>query len=897
MAADTAENLERLHVRQFVDRLSQEFKELRHDIHRLQSFRFTEAVSQYLAARSLIGAQEQTEYLNRAVRIVKQQLLTACLSLLSAREKELQQYHAEHPGLSPKQAARLYFFEDEGTRIWGDILEATRKSMGGGADSTIPDTVVLDRDIPNNVTEDSIPEILNRAFEEKYGKLSDKASPPPPDPEEIGRAVERAEDDATEGRDGPGEPPVEPAQFQLAGRRGGGLYAFTWWRVKKDDAALLRDGNHYPRNRGDLKPHYTETANKHLANLLAGLEGKEEGRVNGYYLGWMGLSPKGFLEGRANGMDVPRFVCAEDEVVMLGVARIKKFDLFRLRFNGFSGWNFDWSQLHFKWDVWDPTSQPRDPEGPGEIKVRVVQWADEEDNGFVKAFISKLTSQTCSYEEVVTNPTAFTKAFETVFDTPNFQSFNLGLKAADVEIVSSATPIQKLPTDANGYASWNTLAGNMDIELVAVKKGFCGISGIAVKNANVFAPKAPVVLPIEKMNSFNNDTLLPRRIITTIMKKDGTKKVLIILQKAPKTGDELGEPIILVKPNIKSDQHDNPLVKPFGSILQSAGKTIQNFQLSFTIKKNRSMPIPWPRFYYYLFLGYREDSVAQWKVVQATDPLQSSIVKITARTEKEYSPGLYICLQRDKATTNYWDVGGRLNEGVAAALDLRTSLPAAEQYRLYCLALKEQIRSVADLANHQDILDGKTYPAQGNLWDYNYIDFTTSETEELKKTSQEAAKAEEHRYKDFKEEMDKLEKIIKEKGNFSIKYLSRDFTQAAARLWVDLEVSLKEDTALRGQLQEGTGVERKTVDEALNILYSIVWRGRNMQDQHLDDNYLKEIIKKVTPRGKVQEMATELIKKMKTSSAPTYDTLKAEELRKYLLFVADKLNWKKKHVS
>ncbi len=161
--------------------------------------------------------------------------------------------------------------------------------------------------------------------------------------------------------------PGEGGSFQVpAGLEGkrwwqNGLYAFTWWRIKKEDAVKLRDGNHYPRNRGDLKPNYTETPNKHLDNLLAGIGGKEEGRVDGYYLGWMGLSRKGALQGRPHGANnVVPFDLKEDEVVMLGVARIRKFDLLRFKFNGASAWNMDWSLLHWKWDVWeDPQKSSR----------------------------------------------------------------------------------------------------------------------------------------------------------------------------------------------------------------------------------------------------------------------------------------------------------------------------------------------------------------------------------------------------------------------------------------------------------------------------------------------------------------------------------------------------------
>ncbi len=224
--------------------------------------------------------------------------------------------------------------------------------------------------------EDSIRQIFDSAFEHTITSLKEEGPPPEehplPRPEEQVRTVKEKENDLMAGAGG-----LLKQMWEWMIRVKGPHYAFIWWKMDRNDAQKIMNGHLFPDMRGDYRPGYTETPNKRLENLMAGLDGKEEGEVHGTFLGWMGLTLKGKLEGRPNGLDVPRFEVGEDEVVMLGAARIRRFDILRFRYNGSDGMRMDWSLLHWKWHIWEDLQKSTRAEDEKKTEKKIEKLAED----------------------------------------------------------------------------------------------------------------------------------------------------------------------------------------------------------------------------------------------------------------------------------------------------------------------------------------------------------------------------------------------------------------------------------------------------------------------------------------------------------------------------------------
>jgi|GEM_PF-3622240 len=304
----------------------------------------------------------------------------------------------KYPNESDKKLA-LYYYADKNEKLLKKLIyEPLIKELHRyvyyyiyNQDKDITQAIVVDGLMPRLKAENSrlsVRDIFDLAFAKIYADWDGKQTAPPaanlPSSEEAPELIEKVILKATD-TELKQDLDKTPGWFRkLISMVTGGhkMYAFTWWIFEKKEFEKVKNHHIYPRIRGDFQAGYDEYPNKEIQRVVFAKadfnesQTKEPGRVKGQYVGYMGFTPAGLLEGRRDGGKdgalVPQFDVKSDHVVALGVAHIKRFDLWRLKYNFLRKHQVDLSYLTWKWTSWKPTPST------AVLKERIVEKLEED---------------------------------------------------------------------------------------------------------------------------------------------------------------------------------------------------------------------------------------------------------------------------------------------------------------------------------------------------------------------------------------------------------------------------------------------------------------------------------------------------------------------------------------
>lgn len=153
---------------------------------------------------------------------------------------------------------------------------------------------------------------------------------------------------------------------KLLGDKKDYVFYYVWWIIKKEDLQKLSDPHEYPRRLGSDKPYYRELANKNVTAALSGL--KSTGHVIGKYAGDLGIVGRNELIES----EVDNLIIADNEILVLGASRAKRYDWNRSQFRGsYKRWSlipniadFDVQQLEWRWYPWEKEISGKEKKKP-----------------------------------------------------------------------------------------------------------------------------------------------------------------------------------------------------------------------------------------------------------------------------------------------------------------------------------------------------------------------------------------------------------------------------------------------------------------------------------------------------------------------------------------------------